>query len=898
MMKHTRGRPEAMRRWSTFAAAIAFLASCIGETAAQTGDSDAKAQGLLQNIHSVRPAVLGDECSGESSLPSGGQPLLFIVDKVGAPIFATAEAAAPRGGETLGLGELLFASDVRADCARVRVLKLSADSVASQVGWMRTEDLLVEQRSAVSIGQAIHQGVAVERSKVDGGFNEGNGLKLRYVTKPELRVRLGTRPGDDSGERLATFRWFYVYDLETHDDEDWGLMGEVADLFKGGGMESTDATAGERLLLGWAPLSNLQIWATNLALEINTHPDAVALRHKRGHGARVWAMRHWDARLKYDEPLDYLWPAGQTNPQTRAEVDFDPYGIAPDFPRLSVVQAYSRFIAVASAGSKDDELSPSRIGRIKRKVANVARDLRKMDVVFVLDATKSMASAIKNTRDFLSRISKQMREAASSVGTASVDLGAAGKIEILTNLDISVSLIGFQHVPPAGSAYTTREYFSGLDIVCDFASISDAFHRVTKELDGSKEALHNGVQQALQEKYGREGALSRLVIVITDEPGDTTLQEQIYRQLPTYSPDLELPSALHSLPVDTQKKERTKIFSIFLGSQREVAAFRLNSDIYSREVFEIVDYDHDRTQDFLGALGEALYEQQESILGNTQAFALVVNRREGAVGELGAFPGLTQLAVHEAMARQGLTFDEIEKLNQVVFFEGYVDVDSVGGLAGSESLDGSDALAGSRAGDSHTKDWRTRVYLDRRVVVSLHKATADVARTLQHMLEEDPLFGDFDSQDEATRRELVGMLMCLVRDAVTGTNQLSTGIEGREELLTRARYILELVDVDPEVQAATFARLLRIEKSLPLRTDGLMSMPIGDLFGKTKEWFLVQAQEYTWKSHGLDRIIRNKTVPEDFRSVVTATLADKRWFAPVGLHAVEEYGYIPPGYLP
>ena len=221
------------------------------------------------------------------------------------------------------------------------------------------------------------------------------------------------------------------------------------------------------------------------------------------------------------------------------------------------------------------------------------------------------------------------------------------------------------------------------------------------------------------------------------------------------------------------------------------------------------------------------------------------------------------------MERQGLTFDDIDKLNRVIFYEGYVDLDSVGGLAGSNSA------------DLRSKDWRTRVHLERKTVGNLYAATDTVARALQNVLAEDDLFGALDDQEEGTRRVLVGMLLLLVRDAVTGNEEFSTGVEGREILREKARRLLHMVETDSRVREATFARFLKIDASLPIRTDGLMSIPVGEMFAKTKNWFVLQQQDYTLKAQGLDRILRDKPVPEDFRIVfTTVSLAEDIGHAP------------------
>ena len=213
----------------------------------------------------------------------------------------------------------------------------------------------------------------------------------------------------------------------------------------------------------------------------------------------------------------------------------------------------------------------------------------------------------------------------------------------------------------------------------------------------------------------------------------------------------------------------------------------------------------------------------------------------------------------------------------------------------------SGGLIGNGSDHPHTKDWRARLHLERRTVDRLHEAMRSVAEALGHALNDDELFGALDSRDDGTRRQAIGMLMVLVSDAATGRNEFTSRtdrMEGREELLRRARSVLQLVEVNPQARAASFARYLRIDQSLPLRTQGLMNTPLGEIFAKTRHWFVVQQEEYASKADGLERILRDLTVPEDFRRVMTAGLAHKQWFVPSSIYDSEGSGYIPLGYLP
>lgn len=367
------------------------------------------------------------------------------------------------------------------------------------------------------------------------------------------------------------------------------------------------------------------------------------------------------------------------------------------------------------------------------------------------------------------------------------------------------------------------------------------------------------------------------------------MQQVVYDKLPTYSAELfQAGERLRSISRDEQKKALTPIVSIYLGPAEGRQSFREKSGMYSRELIELVGFGDEDIREFLSvALGAVFEEQYERVHQNLQAFERVVlSRGVDTFGDESAARDPTESTVREMMERQGLIFDDIDRLSDSVFVEGFVDLERVGGLSGNGS------------GILPTKDWRARLHLERRTVASLHHSTKLVADVLGHALDNDDLSAALDSRDDDVRRRAIGMLMGLVRDAGTGKKQLSTDMEGREELLRRARGVLELVEVNPEARAATFARILRTDRSLPLRTHGLMNTSLGDMLAKSRNWFVVQREHYRLKADGLERILGNKSVPEDFRRVTMTQPADKQWFFPSSINASEEFGYIPLGYLP
>ena len=181
-------------------------------------------------------------CAGVASaqpepLRAGEERRFFVVDKSGAPVFGTSDAAAPEPGREAALGDFFFALEE----TPTRVLVAQYPPVR-EVGWMRKADLLEQRTHALRVSEGVAQGLQVESVDLDGALNASNVLFLRVVTQPERRVALRGRPGGEAGagEKLDTWRWFYAYDLEKVGGRTWVLLGERPRMLAGWVWERTD----------------------------------------------------------------------------------------------------------------------------------------------------------------------------------------------------------------------------------------------------------------------------------------------------------------------------------------------------------------------------------------------------------------------------------------------------------------------------------------------------------------------------------------------------------------------------------------------------------------------------------------------------------------------------------
>ena len=393
------------------------------------------------------PALAGeapaDEHEPEFLRQDDGSHRFLIVDKSDAPVFGTADAATPERGREVALGDFFFAlaeNEERILVARYEPLE--------EVGWMNKSDLLEGDGQALTVAEGMDLGLEndIRTYDLEGSFGADNVLFLRVVTQPEQQTRLRGRPGGGEviGNPILSWRWYYVFDREEVDGETWLLLAEQRAILAGSTFEDTHEEGPRQLLRGWAPLEEMTIWATNLALELNTDPHAVTRRVADNDPATVSYSIHRQARPVWQEPLASFWAAGGTRPELSDMVATDPLGIGPYYPRVAIMQAAEGNLQVASVASMGDQINPSTIGKIQRQIRYAVRSLLSADVVFVVDATGSMRPAIRETKALVDEVGKALRQF-QETGVATTLSLPGGRREVFSNnLDIRVSIIGFQ----------------------------------------------------------------------------------------------------------------------------------------------------------------------------------------------------------------------------------------------------------------------------------------------------------------------------------------------------------------------------------------------------------------------------------------------------------------------
>ena len=443
-----------------------------------------------------------------------------------------------------------------------------------------------------------------------------------------------------------------------------------------------------------------------------------------------------------------------------------------------------------------------------------------------------------------------------------------------------------------GGGYNVQTKVALRDLVNDADDIEEAFRALIRDTRGPNrgtEALHDGLREALASRFWREDTINRVVVLMTDEAGDTRDLQGVVEAMPLFSEE-----ALGSAPTMgprieamrelEHKKVRTKLYSAFLGDEAEWPVFRTNVEGASTEMFRLFNFNN-RADDagLVEAVGDVLLDQQMAIQVNVVAFtSLLQPREEGSAFDIPG--GLTELAIRDAMRRANLSLEDLAVLNSVAYFEGYVR------NAAGIMPDHTDAEM--REGEDH---WRLRVLVDAKGADDMRAALASAARGLRTALEMDltELF------PTAGRRELIASVILQVVDQVTGVRRYVGGEQAQQDLAADVRGLLQAVGNREPVSDRRLAAFLRLPESLPIRSDGLLGLTIGELFEQPENWFHVQRERLDNLAEGWRRVVGSVSIPESPSGILSAPERPKYWFSDglAGTQA-ERTAYVPFAYVP
>ena len=284
-------------------------------------------------------------------------------------------------------------------------------------------------------------------------------------------------------------------------------------------------------------------------------------------------------------------------------------------------------------------------------------------MVFVIDATRSMNDAIDATMDLVREIGGALEAYLAEGRSTSIELLSGEVLEISDAMDIRVSVIGFQDTKAVAArrgSFNVRQAVVDAHLVEDAADIEnalDSLKRDTEETSGA-EALHDALREAMRPAYWRPDALDRIVILMTDEQGDTDDLRQLIAEMPVFSEEHLQVSPLLRREVGSDplqnKKRRTGLYSVFLGPEAEWAPFRRNVGPVSTEMFRLTDFAGGARGDVVvEAIREALDTAAKSVHERVRDYYRYLSDRETG-SEFAFSDGVSELGILLAMKRQGL----------------------------------------------------------------------------------------------------------------------------------------------------------------------------------------------------------------------------------------------------
>ncbi len=465
-----------------------------------------------------------------------------------------------------------------------------------------------------------------------------NRLFLRALSRPEFdfkpilhppkRIPNGTPDGEIiKGEIISEFGlgvlkhlWRYVYAIEKFDGQLWYLLGHSSYLTVKTNIAATAADISQdakNTLLGWIPKSEVTEWASNVALEYNTEPQALTNRVNDAQPARLYLNpREEEAAVLAVENLALALPAvRESRDDDTLQVRFDPFGLDTMLPRYYVKSFNDEtgWYQVATIGTSKFTLSDDQLRAIMIKLKRIINDLRAVDLVFVVDRSDSMANVIAGVRTFLDELCKLISEKRRDSNF--VIQTAGGEQSISTSLNIQVSLVAY--------AEESETIFSGLQLPEDREQI---FREMDFALGGTNENMYGALHQVITDKdsiYWREHAL-RSIILLTDEPNPPPKASQLLVESALIKATEKPAKILAAMGEDSKLDYRvyTPIWALFTPLTKSILFRRFQESIrtvtYMRRIVDLHNEAAGEEEAQRAAQRQQLTEQIAKAIGELQ----------------------------------------------------------------------------------------------------------------------------------------------------------------------------------------------------------------------------------------------------------------------------------------
>lgn len=371
--------------------------------------------------------------------------------------------------------------------------------------------LLLVLALALLVGAPLPS-LAAERTPVTIG--ESSSLSLRVLTRPMASLYADATGKTVLKSNLPAFQSYFVYDRPT---------GEALDSGTGWYEVGTDEKG---TIAGWIKAEDLFEWKQTMCLTY-THPegrhpvlmfddeDALAKLAQSEAAKRVENAQNLyaaiDSAAKGEKELPANFPVLSIEPKMAVDVSKQFYLLPILEHKTATFDGREgrllRVAAVSGNGSKARERSDLRSNKDYLAAAATGAEAHakkleemKVDLVWVVDTTRSMGPYIDSVRAIMQNVSKQV--AADPALNGKISFGAWGYRD-------SESIAGIE--------YNTRNFTPQLQPVDTFVKTLDGMQETKIDSVDLPEDMFAGVADAIEKTAWRENSL-RFVVLVGDAP--------------------------------------------------------------------------------------------------------------------------------------------------------------------------------------------------------------------------------------------------------------------------------------------------------------------------------------------------------------------------------------------